>query len=484
MVVISTQREKSLSNEFNKYPKQGAMKQRTKFLAISLLLAVFVFTGFGCKGPDVTAITASRAVTLEYWTVFDDVDAINALIAGYRADRPYITVNVRQLRADELYQRLIEALADDTGPDVISVSSRSFKQFASKLAPMPASVSDTKVQVIKGQISTETVVTPSVVAMPTLTQIDREYVKTVRKDVVLDGQIYGLPLSMDTMALYYNKDLLDRASVPEPPKDWVQFQEAVKKSTRFNKLTGKISQAGVAMGTGNNIPGADDLMYILFKQSGLNFVDDSGRAVFGNYSGDNNPAASVVTFYTDFANASRDTYSWNEEMPNALDNFINGSSVFFFGYSYNDPIIKARAPQLNYDILPMLQLDNENPVNVANYWIQSVVSKSKHQNEAWGLINYLAYSKANQAYLDATGRPTALRAYIPAQKAKLELAPFVSQVLVSDNWYRGRNYDSTRKAISDMCHDWLQPPPRENQKIAQWQQEIMNIAASKINQTL
>src|SRR3989339_1298747 len=118
MVVISTQREKSLSNEFNKYPKQGAMKQRTKFLAISLLLAVFVFTGFGCKGPDVTAITASRAVTLEYWTVFDDVDAINALIAGYRADRPYITVNVRQLRADELYQRLIEALADDTGPDV------------------------------------------------------------------------------------------------------------------------------------------------------------------------------------------------------------------------------------------------------------------------------------------------------------------------------------------------------------------------------
>lgn len=70
-------------------------------------------------------------------------------------------------------------------------------------------------------------------------------------------------------------------------------------------------------------------------------------------------------------------------MDNALDKFVNGSVAFFFGYSYQTcQIIKARAPQLNFSILPMLQLNPEQPVNVANYWVQSVVDKSKHKNES------------------------------------------------------------------------------------------------------
>ena len=62
------------------------------------------------------------------------------------------------------------------------------------------------------------------------------------------------------------------------------------------------------------------------------------------------------------------------------------------------------APQLNFGLLPMLQLNAERPVNAANYWVQAVVGKSPRQNEAWGLIDYLAHSPANKIYLDATNR--------------------------------------------------------------------------------
>ena len=451
-------------------------------LAVTGLLMAL---GFGCKGMTTEQQQATKAVALEWWTVYDDVDAMQDLIAQYKQLRPYITVNIRQLRADEFYQRLIEALADDSGPDIISVSNRDLKKYVSKLTSMPASVPDTTVVVTKGQLGTNTTVNIGSVSMVTLDQLDREYVQTVKKDVVVGGRIYGLPLSLDTMALYYNKDLLDRAGIAEPPKTWDDFQAAVKKITRYNKETNKISQAGVALGTGNNIPGADDLVYLLANQSNIPFVTDNGQATFN--AGDSSAMMGVLIFYTDFANSTRDTYSWNEDMGNALDQFVNGSLGFFFGYSYHLPIIRGRAPQLNFGILPMLQLSSDvsDAKNAANYSIETVVGKSAHPSEAWALINYLAHSQANGTYLEKTNRPTALRAYISRQNESLDLQPFMTQILVAKNWYHGRNYEAAVRAVSDLCHDWLNPPANlADKKIDQYRQDLLNIAANKINQTL
>ncbi len=455
-------------------------------IGVAILVAGLLLTfGFGCKGISTEQQQATLPVTLEWWTVYDDVDAMQELIDQYRQSRPYITVNIRQLRADEIYQRLIEALADDSGPDIISVSNRDLKKYASKLMPMPASVKDTTVVVTKGQLGTNTTVNIGSVPMVTLDQLDREYVQTVKKDVVAGGRIYGLPLSLDTMALYYNKDLLDRAGIPEPPKTWDDFSAAVKKITRYNKDTNKISQAGAALGTGNNIPGADDIIYLLANQSNLSFVADSGQATFN--AGDSAAVMGVLNFYTDFANPKRDTYSWNEDLGNALDQFVNGSLGFFFGYSYHLPIIRGRAPQLNFGILPMLQLSSDvgEAKNVANYSIETVVAKSAHPAESWALINYLTRSQANGSYLDITKRPTAMRAYIAKQSGLLDLQPFMAQILVAKNWYHGRNYDAAARALKDLFHDWLNPPANmEDKKIDQYRQDLLNIAANKINQTL
>ena len=133
-------------------------------------------------------------------------------------------------------------------------------------------------------------------------------------------------------------------------------------------------------------------------------------------------------------------------------------------------------------ILPMLQLNPEQPVNAANYWVQAVVDKSKNKNEAWGLLNFLGHSKATKDYLDQSGRPSALRTYIADQLNNNELFPFVSQVLISDSWYKGRDYDTTVKALGDMAHEWLLPAPQEGRE-EEWHQEVLNRAAAKFNQT-
>ena len=459
------------------------MKKRFSFfIALALFLTL---AGLGCKGPSKQEVEATRPVTLEYWTVFDDVDALQAQIDKYRADRPYLTINLKQLRLDELYPRLLEALAEDKGPDIISLRNRWMRFYKPKLSAMPPAVSDAIVRVEKTTLGTQTTVNSVNQILPTVNQIEKEYVQAVKSDVVMDGQIYGLPLSLDTVALYYNKDLLDRAGVAEPPKNWEEFQAAAKKLTKFDKKSGKILQSGAAVGTGNNIPGFEDLLYILFKQSNIDFVSKDGFATFHSRAqgAPTAPGISVMNFYTDFANVTRDTYTWNEELENALDKFVNGSLAFFFGYSYHAPVIKARAPQLNVEILPMLQLNPEQPVNTANYWVQAVTDKSKHKNEAWALVNFLTHSKANKDYLDQALRPSALRAYISGQLDNVALYPFTSQVLVASSWYKGKDYDTAVKALADMAHEWLLPAPQAGQEL-NWKQEILNRAAAKFNQSL
>jgi len=451
-----------------------------KLILLFSLLAFLTIAGFGCKGLSTAQQQATAPVILEYWTVFDDVDALQKQIDIYHASHPYITVNLRQLRPEELYPRLVEALAEDRGPDIISVQNRRLGEFLSKLAPMPPSVNDVTITVEKTTLGTNTVVNSQVKPMITLAQLDSQYVKAVGEDVVRNGQIFGLPLSMDMMAVFYNKDLLDRSGVAEPPKNWDEFQAAVKQITKYDKKTGKIIQSGASLGLGQNIPGSDDLLYMLFRQSNVGYVSRDGQAIFNSVGA---PAGQIMDFYTDFANPTRDTYSWSADQGDALEAFIDGKSGFFFGYSYHYPVIKARSPQLDFRVLPLFQLNPDNSINVANYWIQSVTAKSKHQNEAWDLVDYLTHSKAVKDYLDQTDRPTALRAYIADQKNKPELEPFVSQILTAENWYRGRDYAAALKAVQDMISEWLQPAP-DPDKADRWKQDILDRGAEKINQTL
>ena len=102
------------------------------------------------------------------------------MINSYRATRPYLTVNIRQLRVDEFYQRLVEALAEDRGPDIVSIRSKALRAFQSKLAPMPASFNDTTVVIEKTTFGQNTVVTQTVKPLLTPSQLDKEYVQAVK----------------------------------------------------------------------------------------------------------------------------------------------------------------------------------------------------------------------------------------------------------------------------------------------------------------
>ena len=461
-----------------------------RWVSLGILTALLVTTGLGCKGGTKEEQAAAKPVQLEYWSVAHDSSVIGDLTARYRANHAQVSIRFRRFKLEEFEKELLEALAEDRGPDIISLHNDWISKYQTKLLPMPASVSVPSVVVKKGQLSDERTVLIENTAMPSLQQMDRLFVPVVKKDVVRIDEtnkpsIYGLPMALDSLVLFYNQDLLDQAGVPQPPSTWGELQEAVVASTRYD-ASGNILQAGGAFGTGKNVERSSDILTALLMQNGAQMSDSSGRATFhlttAGQTSEEAPVVEALRFYTDFGNPTKQVYTWNKDLEKSLDAFTRGKAAFFFGYAYHIPQIKARAPKLNYRVLSLPQLNPDKPKNVANYWVETVSKKTKYPNEAWDLVNFLARAPQAELYAERTQKPAALRESIGKQLENSDLAPFAGQVLTADTWYRGRNPDTADSAMAEMIDFVHENRAREEQEDIY--AEAINRAVSKINQSL
>ncbi len=456
-----------------------------KKITILSLLMVFVLTsGFGCKLADKKTQNAMQPITITYWRVFDGPDAFQEVIDKYTAIHPFITIEYRKLRYDEYEEELINALAEDRGPDIFSIHNTWVRKYQSKLVSMPAEITMV-FPVTKGSIKPEIVSELRTIRSLTLKDLRDNFVDTVSHDVVIDNQIYGLPLSVDTLAMYYNRDLFNNAGISQAPKYWNKdFLQNIKQLTKQDPRKGLV-QAGVALGGSSNIERFSDILSVLMMQNGAIMMDDSQQVLFNtippfaqetNY----NPGLDALRFYTDFANPIKESYSWNNDLPNSLEMFIGGNLAIMFGYAYHLPIIKAQAPKLNYSIAKIPQIEGTPPTNsnFANYWVEVVSKKSKHSSEAWDFIQFITKAENVTSYLNKAKKPTALRALIASQKEENdEIDVFIDQVLTAKSWYLGKNPEAAEDALKEIV-DMV------NQNSGERLQDIINTGASKVQQTI
>ncbi len=446
-----------------------------------LLIFVFLLTvGAACKSPSVEE--ATEPVTLNYWRVYDGQDDFAEIIAKYNAQHPYVTINYRKLRYDEYEEELLNAFAEDRGPDIFSIHNTWVKKYESKIEPMPSQTTMVW-QTTQGTIKKDVVAETKVARSMNLKELKQNFADVVYSDVVINDKIYGLPLSVDTLAMYYNQSLFDQAGVTEIPKYWNRdFQQTVKKLSKQD-LKGNILQSGVALGGSTNIDRYSDVLSVLMMQNGANMMSDSGQILFNTVpenspNSDYNPGLMALKFYTDFANPVKEVYAWNNKLENSVNSFASGKTAIMFGYAYHLPTIKTMAPKLNFMVAPLPQIEGSGtPVNFANYWVEVVSKKSKHQNEAWNFVQFLASADQVNSYLTKTKKPAALRSLVSKQTEDLEIGVFASQVLTSKSWYKGKNASVMEKFFAQMIDETL--ADTENKIM-----EIMNLYASRIQQTI
>ena len=464
---------------------------RKKIFILSIVFSVLLTSGFGCKLVDQKTQAAMKPITLNYWRVFDGPDAFDDIIAKYRQLHPFVTINYRKLRYDEYENELLNALAEDRGPDIFSIHNTWVRKYQSKIYPMPDSIT-MAYPVVQGTIKKEVIPQLKTTKSISLKDIKNNFVDVVYDDVVLKvrdektgaatEKVFGLPLSVDTLAMYYNKDLLNNAGIAQPPAFWnKEFQDDVKKMTKQD-LKGQIVQSGVALGGSTNIERASDILSVLMMQNGAQMADDYGRVTFDqvpdalraqNYS----PGLEALRFYSDFANPGKEVYSWNKDMEDSLQMFTEGKLGIMFGYAYQLPTIRAQAPKLNFSVAPLPQIEgNTRNINFANYWVETVSNKSKYKDEAWDFIQFATREEQVKSYLDKTKKPTALRSLVDSQLDDMDIGVFAGQVLTAQSWYKGIDPAAAEKIVDDM----IDMASNGQAKL----EEVIKLAVNKLNQTI
>lgn len=431
--------------------------------ALSLLLLLSF--GAGCFGGGTTSNI--EEITLDYWRVYDEDDTFKDIIDAYEALHPNIVIHYRKLRSDEYEGELVRAIAEGKGPDMFSVHNTKIGEFESLMAPMPPSVNVAYLET-KGTIRKETTLVERV--EPTLSEkaLKERFVDVVASDVIrnyrpdpkLDPEkrIFGLPLSVDSLVLFANKDLLDAAGVAAAPVTWDDFQSAVRAITVYNDQGG-ISQSAAALGTSANVERSSDILSLLMLQNGTEMTDERGRVAFHTIPDglprEIFPGLDAARFLTDFANPIKDVYTWNDTFPNSFEAFANGQTAFFFGYSYHIPLLEAAAPRLDYSISKVPQIAGGKQVNFANYWVESVSKSSKHQDYAWDFVQFATSQEQVVSYLEQAKKPTALRGLINSQLNDEQIGPAVEQVLTAESWYKGSDADVAAAALNAFTEEVL-----------------------------
>lgn len=447
-------------------------------ILLPIIPIVLVVTGVLKKqGPTV------QPVRLTVWGTEDPSSAFTSLIAKYRQTRSYLTVEYTQVRPEEYYQQLLQAWAQGTGPDVYFVPNSWIGQMSAYSVPMPTNLTVPQIIVSKGILGRSTKAVLNTKTAPSLAVLQNTFVDTVTSDAVRDGQTWALPLSMDTLVTYYNKDLLNNAKIFEPAKTWSDLQSQITS----NRLTvtdqdGRLVQSGAALGTVTNLPHAIDLLALLMMQNGAIMTTPDKRVHFQEA-----PGLTALKFYLSFGQPKKVNYSWDADQTNARDAFLQGKVAYYFGSLADRSVIAAGS--VNWGVAPMLHIrqtgdndaasGNERFIDVSNYQVAMVSKASQtagRDRYAWNFLEYASQAGNVATYLAATGKLAAVKTILAQQKDDPTLGLYAGQLLTARSWYRGTGGQTIEKYFQDLITGGL----AEKADL----QSLLNLAAQQVESTL
>lgn len=397
------------------------MKIRFRLVIGYSLLAALVLitlTGFGCRPRPGGGLDSAKN-PLVVWGLWQESGTMQPLLAAFERDTK-IKVEYRKIGSLADYEKtLLEALAQGRGPDVFVIH-------------------HTWVENKRGLMSSA----PVEIVAPR--EVVEEFVDVISHDLIKDGQVYALPVSVDTLALYYNKDLYNANGVVKPPRTWDELHQVVSQITKVTR-TGDIRQSAMALGTASNINRAPDILQFLMMQSGLSIYNSATRQLdMASSTGEQ-----ALTFYTDFSNKAKRVYTWDLQQNYSIDAFAEGETAMMLSYSYYLPVIRAKNPRLSFAVAPAPQISSSKIVNFASYWPFAVSNTSRSPQDAWRLVYFLASKDASLQINKETNTPPARRDSVGEFAQDPILGVFAQQSLTATSWPRA-DIVATDKVFNDM----------------------------------
>jgi ABC-type glycerol-3-phosphate transport system substrate-binding protein len=249
----------------------------------------------------------------------------------------------------------------------------------------------------------------------------------------------AIPILVDPLVMYWNRDLFTNAGIATYPQYWDQFPGLVPKLTQID-ANRNIQRSSVALGEFTNVPHAREIFGSLLLQLGNPVsVSTSGglASALGNssaYQGENS-TTQVLDFFTEFANPTSQYYSWNRSLPSADSDFLSGGLAVYFGYASEINQLRAKNPNINFDAAPLPQVRNGSTRAVyGTIYGLSIVKSSANPTNSYSVIQILTNPSNLSTLVSLAYLPPARRDMIAAGTTDPYLSIFYSAALITKSW--------------------------------------------------
>ena len=390
------------------------MKMTTFQLVVTGIFAALILVGVGVFASLSNLNGTGGVGTVVIWGTADGATMQQVLNALRQTDKAsFEQVSYVQKSAATYQNELINAMASGSGPDLFLVSQDGITLFSDKITAIPFSA----------------------VSQSTFTS---SYIDEGRLFLTPTGSL-ALPLSVDPLVMYWNRDLLANAGVAQPPASWNTFLDIAPRLTSVANSTVKVS--AVALGEWSNIRYAKDILANLIIQAGDPIVtrntDGTPTPVLGQtpQGAQENPASSALQFYTEFANPSKTIYSWNRALPSSQDDFVAGDLAIYFGYASDYPTIAARNPNLHFDVALVPQINGNATKSTFGRMTGVAISRtSRNQNGALSIAEKLTSQAAITALAQASTLPPVRRDVVLNTSNNAAANIFAQSALIARGW--------------------------------------------------
>lgn len=302
---------------------------------LGAVIGLFVFATYTSNGG------GDEIGAVVIWGVLPEDDVQAALTVIGQTNTSLKNVSYVQKSSAALPSELASAIATGASPDLVLASQEALRTLAKFINPISL-----------GTLSISTF---------TNTFIDGAGVFSA------PGGYYGIPFLVDPLVLFYNRSILSSSGIAKPPATWEALTGLVPSVATLTP-TRQITRGLIALGTYNNVNNARGILSSLFLQTGAPVSAYSANGLLsanlGSVAESGVPAGqAVLGFYTQFADPSKVSYTWNASLPNSRQMFLVGDLALYLGYASEARYLRSANPNLNFGVALLPQPATANVKN-------------------------------------------------------------------------------------------------------------------------
>jgi multiple sugar transport system substrate-binding protein len=350
-----------------------------------------------------------KRTVIRFWAMGYEGEVVAKLLPAFERENPDVRVELQQLPWTAAHEKLLTAFAGDSLPDVCSLGNTWVPEFAAIGALEPL---DTRIS-----------------RSPSLS-ID-DYFPGVWQTSVVGSTVYGLPWYSETRVPYYRRDLLAKAGISKPPRDWAEWRAAM---AAIKRMVGP-RRFAILLPLNEFEP----LLNLAIQQPEP-LLRDGGR--YGNFRSAGYRRA--LAFYKQMFDEHWAPPVSDVQISNVWDEFGNGLYSFYISGPWNIAEFQKRLPasqQADWMTMPLPGPDGPG-ASIAGGTTLVLFRRSSHKDAAWKLVEYLSRPSVQVAFHALTGD-------LPPRRS-----PWLTPALANDPYARAFREQLERAKPAPRVPEW------------------------------